>query len=523
MRGEFFCVIGAAVMGALCAVAPADDVKTVRIVVDTAKEAHAISPYIYGMNSGANKPRPLNRLGGNRWSAYNWENNASNAGNDWHNQSDGFLCESDTPGEAVRPALAAAAKNHQALIVTVPMCGYVSADKKADGDVNQTANYLAARFKKNVAKKNAPLSLSPDLTDACVYQDEFVNWVEHAGRVDPRQVIFYSLDNEPDLWSQTHARIHADKLTYAELAQKTIEYSKAIKEVKPDATVFGFVSYGWNGFRTLQNAPDGNGRDFVEYFLAQMKQAEQDAGKRLVDVLDLHWYPEAQGGDVRVTEKDASPAVAAARVQAPRSLWDPSYTETSWITRESTHGPIVLIPRIRKMIDANYPGTKLALTEYTYGAGNDISGGIAEADALGIFGRENLFAAAWWDTGTGSDYVNAALDLYLNCDGKGAAFGDTSIAATSSDIEATSAYASIRAGDPSHVTLILINRSRQAIDADVAISDSDSLSKAEMYRIDGSSPKIQAIGAVNLPVPNNLKCALPAMSVTAVRLSKGNG
>ena len=37
-----------------------------------------------------------------------------------------------------------------------------------------------------------------------------------------------------------------------------------------------------------------------------------------MDVIDLHWYPEAQGGGVRITENNNSAAVVAARVQAPR-------------------------------------------------------------------------------------------------------------------------------------------------------------------------------------------------------------
>ena len=38
-------------------------------------------------------------------------------------------------------------------------------------------------------------------------------------------MIFYSLDNEPDLWSHTHARIHPKKLTYAEMIARTTEYA----------------------------------------------------------------------------------------------------------------------------------------------------------------------------------------------------------------------------------------------------------------------------------------------------------
>ena len=50
----------------------------------------------------------------------------------------------------------------------------------------------------------------------------------------------------------------------------------------------------------------------------------------------------------------------------------------------------MLIPWLKAKIAAHYPGTKLSFSEYTFGGGHDISGGVAEADALGIFGREGL-------------------------------------------------------------------------------------------------------------------------------------
>ena len=92
----------------------------------------------------------------------------------------------------------------------------------------------------------------------------------------------------------------------------------------PGALVFGPVSYGWQGFVRLQDAPDAGGRDFLDFYLDAMREAEGRARRRLVDVLDLHWYPEARGGGVRITEANNTAAVAEARVQAPRSLWDPS-------------------------------------------------------------------------------------------------------------------------------------------------------------------------------------------------------
>src|SRR5690242_11325356 len=57
----------------------------VRLTVNSlAAPAKPISPYIYGMNffagSSLTNPVTLDRLGGNRWTGYNWETNASNAG-----------------------------------------------------------------------------------------------------------------------------------------------------------------------------------------------------------------------------------------------------------------------------------------------------------------------------------------------------------------------------------------------------------------------------------------------------------
>ena len=41
---------------------------------------------------------------------------------------------------------------------------------------------------------------------------------------------------------------------------------------------------------------------------------------------------------------------------------------------------------MQQWVDQNYPGTKLAITEYRWGALDSITGAIAQADILGIFG-----------------------------------------------------------------------------------------------------------------------------------------
>ena len=484
----------------------------VHFAVDGAADVHPISPFVYGWNGsldGAYAHLAFTRLGGNRWTAYDWENNASNAGTDWLNQNDDLLSSSDVPGEAVRPAVDAALAKGAAIVVTVPINGYVAADKNGGGDVAQTPSYLAVRFRQSLPAKGAPFSLAPDTGDAFVYQDEFVNWLVHAFPASGNSV-FYSLDNEPDLWPSTHPRIHPEPTTYAELAEKTIAYAEAIKAVAPDALVFGPVSYGWYGYVALQGAPDAAGRDFLDFWLDAIEARRQQTGARVVDVLDLHWYPEAQGGGVRITGSETTPAVVAARLQAPRSLWDPTYTETSWIAQDSVGGPIALIPRLREKIAAHAPGTALAFTEYDYGAGGHISGALAQADVLGIFGREGVFAAAEWPLAGDESFIAAAFRMYRDFDGAGGAFGDVSIRATTDDVAAASIYASRDSNDPTRVVLVAINKTAAPLPASIALAHLGPLASVHAFRLTAATAAPVDAGAIAPASATRIDVTLPA-------------
>ncbi len=495
----------------------------VTFTVDTALDVRPISRFVYGKNmkggSWAGQPNlTLDRLGGNRWTAYNWENNASNAGSDYFFHNDSNLSSSSVPGEAVRGRVAAAHAAGAAAIVTVPIAGWAAADKLGT-DVR--GDPITTRFRQSVSTKPTALSATPDTTDGTVYQDEFVAWVERtfpAGRTDPTRELFYSLDNEPDLWAETHAEIHPNAVTYAELLSRSVDYATAIKRVVPQARIFGFVSYGWYGYTELQGAPDANGRDFTDFFLSSMSAASASAGRRLLDVLDLHWYPEARGGGVRVMGEDTSAAVVAARVQAPRSLWDPTYVETSWIANSLSGQPIRLIPRMNAKIAAHYPGTKLAFTEYYYGGGNHISGAVAQADVLGVFGREGVFAANLWGMTSNLSYIMGGFAAYRSYDGLGGSFGDTSVRATTSDMATATVYASVDAATPNRVVLVAINKATAPKTAAVSVRHGVVFSRAEVYQLTSAGP-LPARGAdVALPQPNAFQVTLPAMSVTTLVL-----
>jgi hypothetical protein len=499
---------------------------TFTIQADT--DVHPISPLIYGWNGAdaiASDGQTVIRAGGNRWTAYNWENNASNAGNDYMFQNDNYLDTSAAPGHALAGTLDPAKAHGIAALITVPIVDYVSADKSPGGDVrNSGADYLMTRFKQNKPTKGSAFSPTPDATDGFVYQDEFVNWVKST--YGDQQVIF-SLDNEPDLWSSTHAEIHPDKVTYAELVTRSTQYGAAVKAVWPTAEVAGFVSYGWTGYETLQGAPDAAGKgEFLTYFLDQMKAAEQTAGQRLVDYLDLHWYPETYVSDNYMNQKqtrivdqaDPSPQIQAARLQAPRSLWDPNYNENNWIA-QSIPGPIMLIRRLKDKIAAHYPGTKLAFSEYTFGGGHDISGGVAQADVLGVFGREGVdMATAWnWpDSAMGNVYEIAGLQLFRNYDGHGATFGDTSIHAATTDDAGSSVYASVDSADANHVVIVAINKKTTASTAAIQITHPTQFSTAAVYTLTSAGPAVMSAPAISAVAANTFNYKMPAMSASVI-------
>lgn len=491
----------------------------VRFDVTSARGVHAISPWIYGDNQadlgGDTHGVTATRLGGNRWTAYNWETNASNAGSDYMYQNDTYLGGGSEPGGAVRGPVEMAHAAGMAALVTVPIAGYVSAD--TSGPTDSGGADLATRFLRSEPTKGSAFAASPDLGDGVVYQDEFVDWARRT--LVPGGTVLWSLDNEPDLWSSTHSEIHPAAVTYAELVDRSVRYATGIKAVLPDGLVFGPVNYGWAGFVSLQSAPDAMGRDFLAFWLDAMHAAETTAGHRLVDALDLHWYSEAQGGGARIVDEGTGAAETEARVQAPRSLWDPTYVESSWITDCCGLGAIRLIPRMQELIDAHYPATRLSLSEYSYGGSGDISGGVAQADALGIFGRENLLFATWWQMATARQFVDAAFEMYRDFDGAGATFGDTSIEATTSDVATASVYASVDAGSRDRMVLVAINRATTSKHAAIAIEHTRAFTHARVFRLTSAAANPVADAMVTLTATNAFGLDLPPRSVTTIELA----
>ncbi len=511
---------------------PANAVADVTITIDPTK-TKPISPYIYGTNfySGNTSPQPsftFDRDGGNRWTAYNWETNASNAGSDFLYENDAYLSSSNVPAEAVRSFIAGDQAAGLASLVTVQLQGLVSADES--GPVSTTNPPDLTRFKTVVDKKGSAFTLTPSTTDANVYMDEFVWALDQklpgifgANTTNPA---FVDLDNEPELWNSTHLEVQGSRaVTSDNYITKTINLSKAIKDQFPNVLIFGPVHYGFGGIYNWQgeltSTPNG-ANWFPDKYLPAIKSASVTYGKPLVDVYDFHWYSEATDGTTRVinlTSATLTEAQVQAVVQSPRSLWDPTFTENSWITNAVLNAPIKILSRLQAKINAENPGMKIAITEYENGGFNHIAGTIAQADNLGIFGSQGVFAANFWPPNGTYSYALAGFRAFLDFDGANASFGDTSLQAVSSAVQNVVVYASADSTVPGRVVFVAINRSNAA--KVTAINGQALTGTAHLYQMTAVSAAgqtvVQPVSIGTMAVGgSSLTITLPAYSVTTI-------
>lgn len=488
------------------------------INIDLGAETKAISPYIYGINQYGNQSNYTQvkvnavRQGGNRMTAYNWENNASNAGSDWKYSSDNNLSNSEDPADCAQ-VLSKEAQTYgfDYKLTTLQLAGYVAADK--NGTVTEEEAAPSDRWNEVVLTKGSDFAETPDLDDGKVYMDEYVNYIINklGDSTSATGIQGYSLDNEPVLWGNTHSRIHPGSTTIAELRDKSVEMAKAVKKLDPNAEIFGPALYGYTAYDHLDDDENSNEWEtikaengyhwYLDCYLDQMKKASDEAGVRLLDVLDIHYYSESS----RVGVED--------RLQSVRTLYEEGFVENSWIGQWCQEN-IPILPTIQKSIDKYYPGTKLGITEYNFG-GEDLSGTIAQAEALGCYADAEVYFATLW---SGNPYQFAGINLYTNYDGNGGAFGDMLVPTKTDDVSLSSAYSAINGTDKGTVTAMITNKSLEnAENAVISLNNADTTYEAAaVYAVHGDSADIRLIDVVENVENNKVNITLPAYSAAMV-------
>jgi fibronectin type 3 domain-containing protein len=525
---------------------PASPTANVTITINPAQNK-PISPFIYGINfysavTGAPPQLTFDRAGGNRWTAYNWEANASNAGSDYLYENDDFLSSSSVPAEAVRSFIAADQSSGLASLMTVQLQGLVAGDE--NGPVSVANPPDLTRFKQVVDQKSTvssvPFTLNPPTSDANVFMDEFV-WAldqKFSGMgifgANPAHPTFVSLDNEPELWNSTHLEVQGpNPVTSDDYIAKTITMTEALKNQFPDMVLFGPVHYGFQGIYNWQgelSATPSGSNWFPDKYLTALSTASASYGKPLVDVYDFHWYAEEYDANgtrsIDMTGTTLTDAQVQLIVQSPRNLWDPTFTDSTnsnpWVYQELGNTPINILGRLQAKINAEFPGMKISLTEYENGGWNHIAGTIAQADNLGIFGSQGVFAANFWPPNGTYSYALAGFRAFRDFDGAGANFGDTSLQTSSSNVQNVVVYASMDSTTPSRYVFVAINRSTTM---QVTAINGQSLSgTANLYQMTAASAQgqtpVQPVSIGTTPVSgSSLTITLPALSVTTIEVN----
>ena len=279
---------------------------------------------------------------------------------------------------------------------------------------------------------------------------------------------FYDMDNEPEIWNGTHRDVHPAPTGYDEIANLYEAEAANLKAWDPVAVRFGPVFccwwFYWNG---ADGADKGNhgGVDFLPWWLNQINWFDRINGARTLDVFDIHAY-----GDGGPTTNFTNPQLQAATVKVAGYYWDPATvnqdTNNTYTTNEEPNPGIpFIIPRFKAMVNAIYPGTPLSFTEWGAGfaqnASTDFSTAIADADTLGVFGREGLsFASRWGGPSTGTpEYL--AWKMLTNYDGAHHTFESLSVSDTNNGNSALfSSFASLDSTGTT-MTIMILNKDPQ--------------------------------------------------------------
>ena len=515
--------------------------------VDAGANRHAISPFIYGMNFvdealAAELRLPVQRWGGNSTSRYNWQIDAYNTGSDWYfenianpNSNVGALPNGSASDKFVEQDRRTGTQT----LMTMPLIGWAAKRRVENHPFDcgfkvsrygpqQSVDPYDTDCGNGMIDSTTPITGNDPLDTSVAITTTFVmSWVHHLvdryGTAANGGVQLYSLDNEPMLWDGTHRDVHPQPTSYDEVRDRTLEYAAAIKAADSTAQTLGPVEWGWTGYfySALDWAPGGDWWNhpqdrlahgnvpFVEWYLQQLRSYEQTHGQRILDFLDLHYYPQAPN----VALSPAGDAnTQALRLRSTRGLWDPDYVDESWINEA-----VNLIPRMKAWVNADYPGTMTAITEYNWGALDHINGALAQADVLGIFGREGLDLATLWGPPEANQPGAFAFRMYRNYDDAGHAFGDISVRAMSSDSDQLAIFAAQRAVDFA-LTAIIINKTNETLTETVTLSNFNPITTAQVFRY--SAANFNAI----VPQPdiavsaNGFTLAFPPASITLVVL-----
>lgn len=517
---------------------PEPELPAVQVVVDSANRLGTLNPGIFGLNfeDMPSSERsminvPIKRWGGNQMTRYNWQLNTTNRGGDWYflnvpydNEGPSTVPEKSLSDRFIEDSLS----TNTDILLQIPTIGWTpkdreigwsfSIDKYGEQQGNE-CDWKEAWCRADAGNgKNIDGSYltgnKPEDTSKRVGPAFAADWIKHLQSRYGDKVHNYALDNEPMLWGHSHWDVHPEMTTYDEVWAYTQSYGKAIKEADPEANIFGPVSWGWCEY--FYSAKDGcspgvdmaahDDKPYLEWLLERNEEYREQHGMRLIDTLDIHYYPAEENV---AFSSDETPTMVKRRLNSLKSLYDPNFVDpSSWIQE-----PVKLIPRMRQLINDKAPGMKLSISEYNFGDGSGIGSGLAQAEALALFAREGVDYAMRWGALNADTPLEDAFKLYLDYDGNGSRITGDVVSASSSNPNAVSSYSFVSSDGKNYI--LLFNKDsapRQAnLQADIGPNQG-----AEVYRFEARKRLYKA--GLAQGTDEGLTLALPARSATLLVL-----
>jgi len=539
------------------------------LTVDAGAQTHPIDPYIYGMNDwylaltpaierAANLP--LERWGGDQTTRYNYKLDTWNSAADWYFENSPGPTSGYPDTSTLNTQVAMDESTGTRTMVTIPLVGWTPQRNNACSfsvtkyGAQQKSDPGRADCGNGILLNGSRVVNDPNDTSSPIDESFDAGWVEYLvgkfGKAASGGVAIYELDNEPEWWDSTQVDIHPSPVTYDELTNDGLAYAQTVKDNDPTAEVSGPVLSCWmcffyskldieSGWASPCNCWNGNPVDrlahgdvpLVEYYLQQFAASEARTGVRLLDYLDLHTYFAADnlafslGGDTSVQQ---------ARLNSTRVFWDPTYTDPSFTdpnNRTSSAPPVApqMIPLARSWVAKDYPGTKVAFTEYNWGGTDSVNGALAQADLLGIFGAYGLdMATLWWNTYDAQTAVSQqipllmAFEVYRSYDGNNAMFGDVALASSSANQGALAVYGALRSSDKA-VTVVVINKTYGDLTSTISLPNLTPNGPAKVFLYSNANltaivaeADLAVTGPVAGGTTSTLTATFPAQSITVL-------
>jgi len=261
------------------------------------------------------------------------------------------------------------------------------------------------------------------------------------------QFTYWSMDNEPEIWNGTHDDVMPSLLSASAFMDSYFAVAKQARERFPQIKLTGPVpanEWQWYKWGDQSLTIDGKYYCWLEYFIKRVADEQKSSGIRLLDVLDIHWYPsESSNADLvqlhRVFYDETYVYPGANGVKTVNGGWDTSQNKE------------YILKRINDWLLLHFGenhGITLALTENDISSSNPNIVSVVYASMLGTFADNGVEIFTPWSWKIGMWETLHLFSRYT----KG-----IRVKTISSQDATVSGYSTVNTSNDS-MTVILVNR-----------------------------------------------------------------